>query len=846
MEVERVSNTASFVTGGFSVFVVLGYTVDFHWGEYTYNLAGEGEIFLSELLHILGSAAGERTDEGEGASETYTGEADSDIDLLALAEDIGQVESVSFSNPSLVSIEQVQVIPAEYMEDEAEEEDDETLLASLRTDWLLTSLEPFDTQETLTINLTNGKEIKIPVTDERRSDGTAASGGRVVVDGVTYNLTTGGIQGGKTHSEAYGDSRAYYGKATAYAITAGCTLHDEIEYNGNLYKVWNIAQYLDSGKLTKIGAKLDPELVNRASGYSFRLPEMRTDISQEEKDQLAADGFTFGANNEETIDGSGNTVPASDNKLWKKATYNPETNSIDYEIKTFQAMKENIPLDFIFIYDDSITMYTGDRGAPVNNAGNNLNETVIREATGTRLLILSAAQALMEDRQGYDIRMAMAGASNGDSRRSSWYVPTQGGYAGVTEYLGKYATGTTDHVLGLNNARTLAMESRSTTAANGKKRQPIVIYLSDFIDGGNVAKITTAATQLHNVAPVYCLSTRNSRTYPRLEAIASEKDSLGVHSNYIHTMSEINDGVMALEDIIKDAIGYFMKNTVTVTDNLSEALSDYNAAAGTTTGGSNSGTAPAGTGKSTWSIGGTRPYPGAGTVYTENFSVKLDDNTVYTGSMPTNGRATVTVGGSVVNSLEPKENDPGTDPEKLHIAKGVTFLMGKTNEKGKLMRDETSGLPFEGYEVLNKVQFTLTEQGQSAPIGTYTVADGSFIIPFTVGEGSEKRVVLQMGKTYVLHEVADSVTGTDGYNDSVTNGKLVVPDRDWLIKVSDKGVITVTVDGTASQTPEATVAKAILADSTAVPPVEGKPARFVLWNNIIVPATLIPIQVKKV
>jgi hypothetical protein len=103
-----------------------------------------------------------------------------------------------------------------------------------------------------------------------------------------------------------------------------------------------------------------------------------------------------------------------------------------------------------------------------------------------------------------------------------------------------------------------------------------------------------------------------------------------------------------------------------------------------------------------------------------------------------------------------------------------------------------------------------------------------------------------MGKTYVLHEVADSVTGTDGYNDSVTNGKLVVPDRDWLIKVSDKGVITVTVDGTASQTPEATVAKAILADSTVVPPVEGKPARFVLWNNIIVPATLIPIQVRKV
>ena len=32
----------------------------------------------------------------------------------------------------------------------------------------------------------------------------------------------------------------------------------------------------------------------------------------------------------------------------------------------------------------------------------------------------------------------------------------------------------------MNNALTLATESKNTTAANGEKRTPIVIYLSDF------------------------------------------------------------------------------------------------------------------------------------------------------------------------------------------------------------------------------------------------------------------------------------------------------------------------------------------------------------------------------
>ena len=102
-----------FEAGGFSVYVVASYTVDFHWGSYTYNLAGGGSILLSELLNAL--------------NITEVG--------------LGDVVSVSFSDPSLVEVE------------------------ALEGDWQLTSLQAFDTGETLSLTLTNGQIVTITVTD---------------------------------------------------------------------------------------------------------------------------------------------------------------------------------------------------------------------------------------------------------------------------------------------------------------------------------------------------------------------------------------------------------------------------------------------------------------------------------------------------------------------------------------------------------------------------------------------------------------------------------------------------------------------------------------------------------
>ncbi|MBR0308942.1 MAG: hypothetical protein IJH92_08625 [Mogibacterium sp.] len=54
LESESEDAAVSFSTDGFSVYAVVGYTVDFHLGDYTYSIHGEDSIKLSELFEKLG------------------------------------------------------------------------------------------------------------------------------------------------------------------------------------------------------------------------------------------------------------------------------------------------------------------------------------------------------------------------------------------------------------------------------------------------------------------------------------------------------------------------------------------------------------------------------------------------------------------------------------------------------------------------------------------------------------------------------------------------------------------------------------------------------------------------
>ena len=126
------NDTVEFKTDGFSVYGFV-YTVEFTYGEYTFAIEGGSEILLSEIfgrLHIEEDLTGSETE---------------------------------CSAPELFRIDPV-----------LSEED-------TVTDWNLKSLEPFATEETLTVNLANGNVVVIKLTDDQPIEtGYANPSGNVI------------------------------------------------------------------------------------------------------------------------------------------------------------------------------------------------------------------------------------------------------------------------------------------------------------------------------------------------------------------------------------------------------------------------------------------------------------------------------------------------------------------------------------------------------------------------------------------------------------------------------------------------------------------------------------------
>ena len=114
LNVSLSNETVKFETKDFSVFA---YTVDFTHDEYTYSIAGEDSIMLSDLFKEL-----------------------------KIDEDLDNVKDVDFSDPKLIKVT---------------EKD---------SDWELKSLKPFSSEETLTVTLNNGSTIVITVTDAQEGE----------------------------------------------------------------------------------------------------------------------------------------------------------------------------------------------------------------------------------------------------------------------------------------------------------------------------------------------------------------------------------------------------------------------------------------------------------------------------------------------------------------------------------------------------------------------------------------------------------------------------------------------------------------------------------------------------
>ena len=146
-ETTEAGEAVVFDAASFSVWGVV-YTVDFYYGDYEYHINGESSVTLSALF-----------------------------EALEIEADAAQATDVVFSNPELVAVRKIEEdtllssVLAELglggeeeydLFEEQSEEADEIIAA---VDWLLVSLAPFDSHETLTVTMEDGTVYEIRVED---------------------------------------------------------------------------------------------------------------------------------------------------------------------------------------------------------------------------------------------------------------------------------------------------------------------------------------------------------------------------------------------------------------------------------------------------------------------------------------------------------------------------------------------------------------------------------------------------------------------------------------------------------------------------------------------------------
>ena len=178
------AGVATFDASGFSVYGVV-YTVDFHWNvdgqDFEYNLQGGDAVGLRELLPALGA-----------------------VDADAIDGFVAHIASVEFSDPSLIAVAQVtadttagelkkaQGLQPEYSAELSKKDIaamDAKLLAA--PDWALVGLKPFDTEETLTITMTNGEVFTVKVSDGQLHTYVISDSGDTYEVIVTYDESAG-------------------------------------------------------------------------------------------------------------------------------------------------------------------------------------------------------------------------------------------------------------------------------------------------------------------------------------------------------------------------------------------------------------------------------------------------------------------------------------------------------------------------------------------------------------------------------------------------------------------------------------------------------------------------------
>ena len=237
---ENNGDTLIFEAEAFSVYAIV-YTVDFHYeinGKmYEFSIPGGGFVSLEHVVEVLGIAsADENTENGaentENSAENgndFVGEVSgvdesgengtayeeaiklNEVEISeATRKFVADVESVEFTNPELVwvgkvdeattfgGLKEANGLEVEYSTDLTEEQIAEINAQTVEVgDWALISMQPFMSEETLTVTMRNGDQWIVRVTDNQQTSLNDIDKDETYVlyavqNGTTYVLKTDG------------------------------------------------------------------------------------------------------------------------------------------------------------------------------------------------------------------------------------------------------------------------------------------------------------------------------------------------------------------------------------------------------------------------------------------------------------------------------------------------------------------------------------------------------------------------------------------------------------------------------------------------------------------------------
>ena len=213
-----------FEAESFSVYGVV-YTVDFEYSVngkmYQFSLPGGGFVSFADLIEVLGiigdtnseengdeigsviteNTANEGTEEDDINSDTNTALTLGDVEVSeATRKFVADVASVEFSSPELVDVSKVENettvgqikedrgLKCEYSAELTEEQIAKINAQTVEAgDWALVSVQPFTSEEILTVTMKDGEVFTIRVTDAQISTNVLTADGKNYKITVTYD-----------------------------------------------------------------------------------------------------------------------------------------------------------------------------------------------------------------------------------------------------------------------------------------------------------------------------------------------------------------------------------------------------------------------------------------------------------------------------------------------------------------------------------------------------------------------------------------------------------------------------------------------------------------------------------